>query len=320
MGQAKILYRLPFNHKVYFFEEQLGDEIFIVSKFESNKNEPRRIKGKSRPINGLDIENFFKNVHLTISENTSSVSEMEYENMVNLALKNIAADGFQKVVLAQTKFKIGNFDYATTFNNLLNTYTNAFVYCFFIDEKMMMGASPEQLLTLNNGILHSEALGGTMNNKLFSEKEYSEHQFIKTHIETTLNALSFKYLAKETITKASGNLSHLFTAFEIEPKTLELHQQLIEKLHPTPAIGGLPVKESLKFIIKNESFDRLHYAGYLGLFSENNIQVYVNLRCAECYKNGVRQYAGAGINQGSIAQDEWDETNRKMQVFGDCLA
>lgn len=320
MGQAKILYRLPFNNQVYLFEEKEGDEVFVVAKFESFKNEPKRILGKSRAINGFEIASFFATIQLPLSENISSSSEVEYTKMVNSALENILADRFQKVVLAQTKFNIGDFNYEATFNNLSNKYSNAFVYCFFIDGKMMMGASPEQLLTLKNGVLKSEALGGTQNNELFSEKEHLEHQFIKTHIETILNTLSFKYLAKKTTTKSSGNLSHLFTAYEIEPKSFKFHEQLIEKLHPTPAIGGLPVKESLDFITKNETFDRAYYAGYLGLCSENNIQVFVNLRCAECYKNGVRQYAGAGINKGSNAKEEWDETNRKMQVFGNCLA
>ena len=46
----------------------------------------------------------------------------------------------------------------------------------------------------------------------------------------------------------SGNLSSQFTALD-----------LVNTLHPTPAVCGLPKESAIDFILKNEGYDRSYY-------------------------------------------------------------
>ena len=41
---------------------------------------------------------------------------------------------------------------------------------------------------------------------------------------------------------------------------------LVEELHPTPAVGGLPKAAAVDYILKQEGYDRSYYTGYLGPF------------------------------------------------------
>ena len=69
------------------------------------------------------------------------------------------------------------------------------------------------------------------------------------------------------------------------------------------------------FIRNQEQHNRTYYAGFLGWTSPMGCAYYVNLRCAHWAKNGVVLYAGGGIVEGSVPEDEWLETEAKLQSF-----
>jgi isochorismate synthase len=95
---------------------------------------------------------------------------------------------------------------------------------------------------------------------------------------------------------------------------------LLERLHPTPAVCGFPKGSAMQFIIENEAFERGYYAGFLGPVShDNHQQLFVNLRSGMGYQNGLMLMAGAGINEMSVEEDEWVETERKMDTLLNCV-
>jgi isochorismate synthase len=87
-------------------------------------------------------------------------------------------------------------------------------------------------------------------------------------------------------------------------------------LHPTPAVAGFPVAESVKYILENEPHQRGLYAGYWGyLNEEGNGLLSVNLRCLHWHNNRSTLYLGAGILSESDAETEWQETCRKSETL-----
>ena len=88
---------------------------------------------------------------------------------------------------------------------------------------------------------------------------------------------------------------------------------LANDLHPTPAVGGRPLKMACEFIMHNESFNREYFTGYLGVESASGSAYYVNLRCAKWQKGGVQIFAGGGIVGGSDIDSEWEETEAKLK-------
>ncbi|RYD83434.1 MAG: hypothetical protein EOP53_00895 [Sphingobacteriales bacterium] len=82
----------------------------------------------------------------------------------------------------------------------------------------------------------------------------------------------------------------------------------------------MPLKEAKNFIAENENYDRGLYTGFLGPVDEqDNMQLYVNLRCMQFTQNEAVLYAGAGIVKGSDPEKEWQETQQKMRTLLDVM-
>ena len=106
---------------------------------------------------------------------------------------------------------------------------------------------------------------------------------------------------------------HLRTDFRFHLKSEVSTAELLAKLHPTPAVCGLPKDEAKEFIIKNESIDRKYYSGFAGPLNLNGeTHLYVSLRCMNIVDNQYIVYAGGGIMSESVVEEEWKETELKI--------
>ena len=96
--------------------------------------------------------------------------------------------------------------------------------------------------------------------------------------------------------------------------------ELVEALHPTPAVAGEPRDAALEVIADLEPFDRGSYAGPVGwMDATGDGEWAIALRCAELRGDQATLYAGAGIVAGSRPDAEVDETERKFRAFLDAL-
>jgi isochorismate synthase len=120
----------------------------------------------------------------------------------------------------------------------------------------------------------------------------------------------------EPFTVQAGNLVHLRTDISGKLKSNDSLENLINSLHPTPAVCGLPKTVALAFILQNERYDRSYYTGYLGELNINNTtNLFVNLRCMQLKNSLVSIYVGGGITADSIPENEWEETVSKTEVM-----
>ncbi len=95
---------------------------------------------------------------------------------------------------------------------------------------------------------------------------------------------------------------------------------VVERLHPTPAVGGWPTPEALQWLAHNESLDRGYYAGTLGVLDRfGNGTFMVCIRSALLFSDRVFAYAGGGIVAGSDPERETAETALKLQTVRKCL-
>ena len=95
---------------------------------------------------------------------------------------------------------------------------------------------------------------------------------------------------------------------------------LVDLLHPTPAVCGLPKEAAKQFILENENYNRSYYTGFLGelnmgLQNKNDSHLFVNLRCMEIEKNEAYIYVGGGITKESNPEEEWEETVAKSNIM-----
>ncbi|MDP1821238.1 MAG: isochorismate synthase [Acidimicrobiales bacterium] len=246
-----------------------------------------------------------------------------------------ASDGrLSKVVLARELVAEAEaaFDRTGILRRLQAAYPDCFV--FLVDG--FLGASPELLVGRSGERVHAQPMAGTaprggdpssdaaLAADLLSSTTYRrEHQItIDMVYDTLLPWCSYlDYEAEPSIVRMA-NVQHLATLVEgrlsqPEPSILEL----VQALHPTPAVCGWPRAAAQAWIQEHEGFDRGHYAGTVGwVDARGNGTWAVAIRCAEVHGSTARLYAGNGIIADSDPDTELAETEAKLSAMLSALA
>lgn len=187
-------------------------------------------------------------------------------------------------------------------------------------------ATPETLIKkVSEAQWQTMALAGTMKweecekigfDKAWSQKNKEEQQYVATYIERRLLPLVTNMETSPTYTSRAADLAHLHTDFTFKLKTGTTLGKLLQRLHPTPAVCGVPQDIACKSILRYEDSPRRYYAGFSGPINwEGQSQLYVSLRCMEIAAHHALLYAGGGLLKESHEEDEWTETQRKMKTM-----
>ena len=248
-----------------------------------------------------------------------------YMDQVNAIKSSISTGAFQKAVLSRIRVIKGSYFSLVPrlFQILCRKHPNAFVYLFKSDANFWMGASPEPLLRLSEGRISTVSLAGTrpyagkhMDINRWTVKEVLEQEYVTRYIHDVLHSFGIRdYRVTSPYVKKAGNLVHLRTDFFLGfEKVNGRLWELVEALHPTPAVAGQPKDDAIRFIKNLEPHDREYYTGFLGPVSHNNeVDLFVNLRCMKITPDYLSLYVGGGITLDSDPSDEWDETRWKVE-------
>lgn len=197
----------------------------------------------------------------------------------------------------------------------------------------LVGASPELLVERRGNEVSSLPLAGTcartgnpsLDSQLAAElrasaKNRLEHRVVIDMVhDSLLPWCSYLDWQPEPEVIAVANVQHLGTRIEgrlSEP--LPNVTELVNALSPTPALGGHPREEALRFIAECEGFERGRYGGAVGWCDAfGNGTWAVTIRCAEISANRrvARLYAGGGIVADSEPLSELAETQAKFQAM-----
>ncbi|GAB4405238.1 MAG: isochorismate synthase [Microscillaceae bacterium] len=264
-------------------------------------------------------------------------AQPNYPQLVQKGLAAIAEGQFQKIVLSRRKdlpYPPG-FHPMHTFENLMQRYPAAFCYCFYLPGVgSWMGATPETLLHINaDQIFTTVALAGTqpyqpglpLKEVAWRQKEIEEQALVSRYIINCFKKIRLREFEEEgPKTVVAGNLMHLKTTFRVDMRAAnfaELGRVMLELLHPTSAVCGMPKAPALDFILKEEGYDRAFYSGFLGpVHIQEESHLFVNLRCMQLHPAHLSLYAGAGITEDSQPEKEWQETEIKCRTMLDALA
>jgi isochorismate synthase len=260
-----------------------------------------------------------------------------YAASVAEAVERILAGELRKVVLARTiEVDAGRrLDPRRLAHRLRAVNPDAFTFAAPTAAGILVGASPELLVSRFGREVRSNPLAGSAARSgdpaedrengarlLASAKDHEEHTIVVDAIARTLGPLCRELSwDPEPVLLETANVWHLSTRFhgllrEPTPGALEL----VEALHPTPAIAGEPRDDALRAIDELEPFDRGAYAGPVGWVDANGDGEWaIALRCAELREDHATLYAGAGIVAASQPDAEVDETDRKFRAFLDAL-
>lgn len=212
------------------------------------------------------------------------------------------------------------------FLRMCKKYPYSFVYLFQAGEHLWIGATPELLASIKNSQFRTVSLAATRMNipenldiSGWSVKEREEQQYVTDYITEVLQKFELVSVKKtDTYLRKASNLLHLCNEFTCD--SAEINGKLtalLKELHPTPAVCGIPKEDVRKYVAEVELHDRQYYSGFLGPVNITNEQMalYVNLRCMRLYADKSILYVGGGITRDSLAADEWAETVLKAKTI-----
>lgn len=253
-----------------------------------------------------------------------------WKRMVAALVQDIQDGRVQKVVLARQARLHGRlpFDATRTLAWLRREYPGCYIFAVARGERCFLGASPERLVRLEQGIVQvtclagSIARGGTADEDdrlgqalLTSAKDRAEHAFVVEALQQALAAarVELEPPGLPRLLKVR-NVQHLFTPLRGRARNDQSVLDLVERLHPTPAVGGVPRDVALELIREREQFDRGWYAGPLGwVDGRGEGEFAVAIRSALLEGSQATLFAGCGIVAGSDPEREYAEASLKLR-------
>ncbi|WEL16982.1 Menaquinone-specific isochorismate synthase [Halorhabdus sp. SVX81] len=261
-----------------------------------------------------------------------------WTEQVDAAVERIDRGDLRKVVLAgaQTVDLAGSLSVPAALDRLSETYPDCYRFAFAPEQAgagTFFGATPERLLRRDGPRVQTAALAGSIGRGdtgaedewlaeelTDSPKDSHEHALVVEAIREQLDGFAETVTTGERTIRQLATVQHLQTPIEAILDT-EVHVlSLVEALHPTPAVGGLPPDDALAAIQEAEAFDRGWYAAPIGWFdAAGDGEFAVGIRSALTRERRATLFAGAGIVADSDPDAEWDEIQLKYRPILDAL-
>jgi menaquinone-specific isochorismate synthase len=260
----------------------------------------------------------------------------EWTAQVERAIDRINGGDLRKVVLA-TALSVelaDTVDVPDVLERLRRTYPNC--YRFLVQptaEAAFFGPPPERLVRLSGRQVGTEALAGSVprgetpeedaeyaDSLVESEKLQHEQRLVVDAITEQLEPLGTVEEGTQGVRKLT-NIQHLQTSITAELDDDEHVLSIVEALHPTPAVGGLPPDAAWQVIRETETFERGWYAAPVGWFdAEGDGEFAVGIRSGVIGGRRATLFAGNGIVADSDPEEEWEEVQPKYRPILDELA
>ena len=268
----------------------------------------------------------------TISEITSNIDEEKFADIIDKAKKYIYdGDIFQVVLSRKFSFEADG-DYLKVYQKLRSLNPSPYLYHMKMDQKTIIGSSPEMLIRVTDDQIETFPIAGTrkitendekneeMKQELINdEKELAEHTMLvdlgrndigrvcdygTVHVKELMEVKKFSHV-QHMVTHVIGKLSTKFDMYDA-----------FKAVFPAGTVSGAPKVRAMEIIDELEPESRGPYAGAIGYFSFNGCCDFA-IAIRSIFVNGKSGFvqAGAGIVFDSIAKNELDETEHKANAM-----
>ncbi len=263
-------------------------------------------------------------------------SNKEWMEYVSGCLAEITNGAGEKIVPARavSAESAAGWEITAGLDYLRRNYPAAVIFAIARSGSVFMGATPERLGMAADSKVYTMALAGSAprgatadedekieREQLFSLKNMREHRVVSQSITTALRQIT-EFIAADETPKALKlhNVQHLLTHISGKLQRRRSILDVVEALHPTPAVAGLPQNAALRYIRNNEALDRGWYAAPIGWLNTNGDgEFWVALRSGIITGANATLFAGCGVVRGSLPEDELRESEIKLQAMKDAL-
>ena len=345
---AYAIYRLPHEDHATLIRQTDGEPLeltsltelngkqgFVVAPFEVTANQPiLLIQGESRRVEcGVRNEECSR-AECNLTPPSSLLPPRNYAIDFANYHAQLECGQFRKIVLARCADEkmAEKVEPLELFYRACALYPRMFIALVETEKSgCWLTATPEILLDGQGQDWRTIALAGTM--KLegeqlngegetlrWSTKNIQEQRIVATYITECLEQFTGDFREEGPRTVRAANLVHLRSDFTFKLEDNNHIGDLLQTLHPTPAVCGLPKREAFQFIVKNEHTPRRYYSGFMGPLQMESTHLYVSLRCMNIEGDTCHLYAGGGLLKDSTEEQEWAETEAKLETMRRCIA
>lgn len=342
-GRCFAVWRIPGENKLHFRMQSSGNPSllydikdlnersgFVIAPFQVTEDRPIVLIQPDcfeLPIT-IPPDSILEKVEqssLAIEIPSEEEEREEYARHFSVFTHPLLKGSQDKLVLSRSKTirKEASFSPGKAFFAAKERYIRSYVYlCHTPETGTWMGGTPEILLAGEKGAWQTVALAGTQSlrdgklPKSWDSKNWKEQQLVASYIRRQLSTLGIEPEEKGPYSIRAGEVSHLKSDFFFSLPDSDKLGDVLQLLHPTPAVCGLPKEEAYHFILENEGYDRTYYSGFIGwLDPQGKTDLYVNLRCMNIHPETFTLFAGGGLLAASRLEDEWQETEDKLETM-----
>jgi salicylate biosynthesis isochorismate synthase len=208
------------------------------------------------------------------------------------------------------------------------------VFAFDRGGRTFLGATPERLVEAQGRQFRTIALAGTTARGtdvasdgdlaatlLASEKDREEHAVVVDMLRETLRPIASRLdIDRAPHISRLPTVQHLASEVSGELRGDHGVLDLVDRLHPTPAVGGWPRTAALELLDEQEQLDRGWYAGPVGWLDANGDgEFVVAIRSGLVAGDQASLFVGCGIVGDSEPDREWIESELKLQSLVSAL-
>ena len=250
-----------------------------------------------------------------------------YLKIVADAVDRIQSTDLMKVVLARQLVVDHVPDLGVFLAALRARFETCATFAFGSERAVFCGTTPERLVLVEGVEVSTGAVAATAprgadatQDEVIADrlrhdpKEIEEHGYVMTEIRRQLAASGcvLDDIAPTEVMRLPG-IQHLYTPITATAPVGTSVLDVVGSLHPTPAVGGLPSEDALRWIAQREPLDRGWYAGPVGYCDlAGNGEFRVGLRSGLMEDHQSRLFVGAGVVGASSPERELEETSLKL--------
>ncbi|MDO8573335.1 MAG: anthranilate synthase component I [Candidatus Daviesbacteria bacterium] len=255
----------------------------------------------------------------------SNFSKEDYLKAIEKAKEYVCAGDIIQVVLSQRFARKTEADPFSLYRALRRVNPSPFMIYFDYGDFQIIGASPELLLKVEDGIVTTCPIAGTRprgqtpeeDEKLAeelknNEKEKAEHRMLLDLGRNDVGKIAASGTVSVTRIMEVERFSHVMhLASEVQGKLRDQYTSLdaLRSAFPAGTLSGAPKIRAMQIIDELENEKRGPYGGVMGYISyDGNLEMAITIRTM-VFKDGTAYaQAGGGIVYDSDPEAEFEET------------
>jgi len=263
---------------------------------------------------------------------SSNLSRAEFETKVTQAKEYIAAGEIIQVVLSQRLSKATTAAPFDIYRALRSINPSPYMYHLHLDDCHIIGASPELLVRVEEGVVATHPIAGTRPRAAGPAEDLALEEELKGDEKERAEHIMLLDLGRNDIGRVAepstvevtqlmdverySHVMHLVSHVQGRLKSSLTPFDALRACFPAGTVSGAPKIRAMEIIAELEPDKRGPYAGAVGYFSfSGNLDTAITIRTIVMTNGTAYVQAGCGIVADSVPEREYEESMNKARAL-----